>query len=176
MPRVIQVLDRNGDRRVDRNELDLAIVSLRQLDRNRDGELSWEEMMGGPPRPPYGDRGPDGNRGPDGDRPRDNDRPPSRDYGRERESREGPPSSGPPPVEMMLRMFDRNGDKAISRDEAPERMAPAFERFDENGDGKLGADELRAMREGLTRGRTPPERRDDAGGERPRRPPAGDDE
>lgn len=45
----------------------------------------------------------------------------------------------------LLNRFDKNQDKKISYDEAPQRMKENFERHDENGDGYLDADELNTL-------------------------------
>ena len=37
-------LDRNGDGKIDADEIDLAVASLRKLDKNKDGEITREEM------------------------------------------------------------------------------------------------------------------------------------
>lgn len=42
--------------------------------------------------------------------------------------------------------LDKNGDKKISRDEAPERMQQSWDRNDTNGDGVIDAGEFAAMR------------------------------
>jgi len=45
-----------------------------------------------------------------------------------------------------LTQLDKNGDKKISRDEAPEQMAPFFDKLDTNGDGFIDQAEMNAMR------------------------------
>jgi hypothetical protein len=55
--------------------------------------------------------------------------------------------------------FDKDGDKRVSRDEAPEPMRPFFEKLDTNGDGYLDQAEISAIR-----ARRPPG--GDAGGDR----------
>ena len=42
--------------------------------------------------------------------------------------------------------LDKNGDKKLSRDEAPERMQQFFDRADSNSDGHIDASEFAAMR------------------------------
>jgi Ca2+-binding EF-hand superfamily protein len=65
---------------------------------------------------------------------------------------EGPAMSGELLKGIMTR-FDKDGDGALSKEEAPERMAALFDRLDTNGDGKLTAEELTAAggRPGLQR-------------------------
>ncbi len=54
-----------------------------------------------------------------------------------------PPSS----EELIHRLMamDKNGDGVLTKDEVPERMQPLFDRGDTNHDGKLTADEIRAL-------------------------------
>lgn len=62
---LMAALDRNGNGKLEADEIDLAVVSLRRLDKNGDGEVGPEELRGGergPGRPPGGP-GPDGRRG-----------------------------------------------------------------------------------------------------------------
>lgn len=49
---------------------------------------------------------------------------------------------GPPPPDQVLRMFDRDGDQRISRQEAPPPMQRDFDRLDANRDGYITADEM----------------------------------
>lgn len=54
-----------------------------------------------------------------------------------------------PPVSnevfTRLMVMDKNKDGVLTKDEVPERMLPMFDRGDTNHDGKLTADEVRAM-------------------------------
>ena len=49
--------------------------------------------------------------------------------------------------ELLTRLMalDRNGDGVLTKDEVPERMQAMFDRGDTNHDGKLTADEIKAM-------------------------------
>ena len=40
------VLDRNGNGKLEPEEIDLAVASLRKLDKNKDGNVTWEEIGG----------------------------------------------------------------------------------------------------------------------------------
>ena len=52
---VMAALDRNGNGVIEAEEIDLAVVSLRKLDRNKDGRITREEISGsGPARPSRG--------------------------------------------------------------------------------------------------------------------------
>ena len=42
--------------------------------------------------------------------------------------------------------YDKDGDRKVSREEAPERMQQFFDRMDTNGDGQLDAQEIAEMR------------------------------
>jgi len=61
-------------------------------------------------------------------------------------------------VARLLRLFDRDSDQALSREESPDRLRPIFERVDRDGDGKLTREELRPVleRSGRRRGRQTP--------------------
>jgi len=62
-------------------------------------------------------------------------------------------------VARLLRLFDRDSDQTLSREESPERLKVIFERIDRDGDGKLTREELRPVleRSGRHRNRqTPP--------------------
>jgi len=61
--------------------------------------------------------------------------------------------------------FDKDGDKRVSRDEAPEDLRPFFLKLDANGDGFIDQAEIDALR-----ARRPPG--GDAGGDRGGGPPA----
>lgn len=67
-----------------------------------------------------------------------------------------PTGMGASPEETvsLLMSFDKNGDGALTKDEVPERMQGIFRRGDRNHDGKLTAEEIKAMatREGLPSG------------------------
>lgn len=172
-PAFMRVLDDNKDGRISKGEALNVAKLFDELDKNEDGQLDGAELMGFPGRP-GGEREGMGRR-PEGDRPRpEGDRPrpegdrPEGDRPRPEGNRGG---FGP---EAVLARFDENKDKAISKDEAPERMAERFDEIDENGDGKLTADELGKM---FQRGRPDGEGRrregsDQPKGDRPRRPAA----
>lgn len=61
--------------------------------------------------------------------------------------------------EEFIKRFDKNGDKVLDKDEVPPFIAKAFDKADQNSDGKLDqrevADMLRVMR-GMVPSTTPP--------------------
>jgi EF hand len=66
LPPIIQALDTNHDGVISADEIANAAASLLKLDKNGDGQLTMDEMMG--PPPPRRGPGPDG-QGPDGPPP-----------------------------------------------------------------------------------------------------------
>ncbi|MEZ6041664.1 MAG: hypothetical protein R3C20_14250 [Planctomycetaceae bacterium] len=111
----MEALDTNGDHVISAEELENAKASLLTLDKNGDGKLSDEET-----RPPA----PEG-RGPRDGGPRDGG---PRDGG----PRDGGPRDGGP----------RDGGPRDGGPPSPERLVAEAMRFDADGDGKLGRDEL----------------------------------
>ena len=59
----------------------------------------------------------------------------------------GPGGGGGDPAAFIKRL-DKDGDGAVSKEEAPERMKEFFDRLDKNGDGKLTKEEMAAGRPG----------------------------
>ena len=140
---------------------------LARMDANQDGKLklteaeqAFQRLAGSQGRPGRGERGP-GMPGPRGMRPGAGG------------------MNGMPDQAAMFNMFlarlDKDGDKAISLQEAPERMKPRFDRMDQNGDEKIDleewkmaaermADQMRGGRRGDSGEATKPQR--------PKRPPA----
>ena len=99
----------------------MAVASLRKLDKNKDGELTRDELFAGMGRPPGGDRRPGG------------------------------PSAGRRSPEEFLASLDKDGDGKISKAEAPERMVDNWDRVDTNGDGFIDKEERAAMVEAALR-------------------------
>lgn len=118
---VVRAIDANNDGEISAGEIAEAAKALAKLDKNGDGKLTRDEI--GPPP---------------GMRP------------------EGRPGAGAPGArpaagafaEQFLKRLqeaDANGDKKISKDEAPDRIKENFDRMDRNGDGQLDEAELQAM-------------------------------
>lgn len=138
---VLRALDANNDGELSASEIADAAKALAKLDRNGDGKLTRDEI--GPPM------------GAGGDRP--GARPEGRPEGR-------PAAGGGALAEEFLKRLqaaDANGDKKISKEEAPDRLKENFDRADRNGDGQLDEGELKEVFNRLR----------EAGGEQPRRRP-----
>ena len=118
---IMAALDIDGNGEISADEIDLAVASLRKLDRNKDGKLTVEELM------PEGMMGGGMMGGMMGGG-----------------MMGGPGGAAVDPAEMVSRMMqaDVNGDGFIDKEEAPERLQPMFARADTDGDGKLSKDEL----------------------------------
>lgn len=139
---VMMALDANQDGEISASEIDLAVVALKKLDKNRDGKLTQEELV-----PSFEGMGPGGfGAGPGG----------PAGFG-------GGPGFGPPgfggagagglglgggsPEEMAKRLMDNDGDNDgyLSEAELPERLRPLFGRADSNSDKKISRDEIAAL-------------------------------
>jgi Ca2+-binding EF-hand superfamily protein len=140
---IIVALDKNKDGQLSADEINGAVAALKSLDKDGDGIVSTMEMM-----PSGGPRGQAGLPGTD---------------------RAASP-------EMMMRMFanrDADGDGKLSGDEIPEMMRNRLERIDENGDQAIDKDEfakiaaLMGNRGEQGRG---PGRKQDGSGVKPKRP------
>jgi Ca2+-binding EF-hand superfamily protein len=132
---IMMALDTDQDGEISSKEIDLAIVSLKKLDKNGDGKITMEEMMpsmegpggfGGPGGAPGGFGG-----GPGG-------------FG-------GP---GVDPQTMVARLMegDKDNDGYLSESELPERMRPMMTRADTDGDKKISRDELTAVAQRMSQG------------------------
>jgi hypothetical protein len=119
---ILQVLDYNRDGKLQQGEIDMAVVILRRMDRDKDGEISASELSS-PSNRPEGFAG------------RPNNRPPGNPG-------QGGQSRGRIPQFADL---DKDGDGKISLDEAPERMAEHFDEHDTNSDGFIDKKEQDAV-------------------------------
>lgn len=179
-PPIIAALDADKDGVISETEIAAAVSALKTLDKNGDGQLTFDELR--PEHPPHGgpphDGPPEGvfgRRGPDGEQ---------RLRGAGRRGRGGPDGRDrerPSPEKMIEKVMesDEDGDGKISRDEAPERLSRAFDRIDANGDGFIDRSELEeaAQRMGRGRGRRRGPRGDGEGrGKRDQRPESDDTE
>lgn len=94
---------------------------------------------------------------------------------REGGNRKGPPEGGSPGPQMFQR-FDENGDGKLSEDEVPPRMKERFSKLDQDGDGYLTPDELKNAMQGRMGGKPgkkkPGSENDSENKERPKRPPS----
>ncbi|MEM8666496.1 MAG: EF-hand domain-containing protein [Planctomycetota bacterium] len=176
---VMAALDANKDGRISSDEIENAAVALRKLDKNRDGQLTMDEIrpQGGGTFTGRRGQGAEGGQGRPGGaqgRPGSAQGRPGGTQGRP--GMQGQQGRG----EFMARMFqqrDANKDGKLSGDEIPEQMAGRLDRIDTDGDQAISKKELESAmsRAGSSRqrggdqGGTP-------GGDRPRRPPTGDDQ
>jgi hypothetical protein len=115
---LLMAIDKNKDGELSEEEIDGAISALKTLDKNRDRRLDASEL-----RPNF-----------------------------ERVGMPGQPSTpeGPNPagnIDTMLQRImsqDQNGDQKLNRDELPEGLRQLLEQNDRNSDGQLDQEELRA--------------------------------
>ena len=113
----MMALDADQDGTISANEIDMAVVALKKLDKNKDGKLTMDELM---PSFEGGFGGPGG---------------PGGAFG------------GGNPQEMVTRLMegDKDNDGYLSESELPERMRPMMSRADTDGDKKLSREELTAV-------------------------------
>lgn len=156
-PPIIAALDSDADGIISASEIAGAIVALKTLDKNEDGELTMEELHQQRPGrggPPHGEFDPRGHGRPEGD-PGD----PGADGRRGRRVERGKRKKrgGPPTPEKFIEKSmksDADGDGIISKDEAPERILRRFDQIDADGNGLIEKTELEeaAKRIGQRRG------------------------
>ena len=131
---VFAAMDTNGDGKLSREELYAATESLKKLDRDGDGTVTKREAGMGKTQA-------------SGARP-----------GAPGGSTAGGPQAAEGMAKMMLerlKQADTNGDKKISKDEAPERMKENFDRIDRNGDGFIDEAEAKEMISMMAKGGAP---------------------
>jgi hypothetical protein len=139
-PLIIAALDANHDGIIDSNEIANASAALKTLDKNGDGQLTFDEIF--PPRP----------------------------NGSSNTNQPGPGFKGGPgghrhPEPPIVAALDTNHDGVIDANEIANASA-ALKTLDKNGDGELTPDELRPPRpprpDDMDGNRPPPS--DDMGG------------
>jgi Ca2+-binding EF-hand superfamily protein len=130
-PPLVRALDTDADGEISAEEIAAASKSLAKLDRNGDGKLTREEIGPPPGMMRLGEGRPEG-------------RPGARPGG---PPNAGAPDTGPFAEQFLSRLkeADTNGDKQLSREEAPERLKERFDQIDRNGDGQLDQAELKTM-------------------------------
>ena len=147
-PKFFQLLDRDNNGRISKDELAKAADLLAELDENKDGQLDPREMMG----PPPAEAGREGGRPPmpagERERPRESDRArpdasrkPQEGDARREGDRPRPEGDRPKPEADRPR---GEGDRPKEGDrgaKAPAADAEFFKRLDKNGDGKISKEE-----------------------------------
>lgn len=115
------ILDTDRDGKISKDELAKAAEHLAKLDKNSDGFITPDELPAGPPPGALGGR-----------------------------ARRGQADGAPPAGRgaEFFSQFDKDGDKKLSKDEAPERLKTRFGELDKNSDGFLDATELAGARRG----------------------------
>ncbi len=156
---IMMVLDADQDGTISAEEIDMAVVALKKLDKNKDGKLTMDELM-----PSFEGMGPGGPGGFGGG-----------GFG-------GGPGgggfNGGNPQEMVTRLMegDKDNDGYLSESELPERMRAVMSRADTDGDKKLSREELTVVAQrqmqagGGGRGEGPGRAPREGEQERPRRP------
>lgn len=173
-PPIIAALDTDADGVISSSEIDRAVIALKTLDKNGDGNITVEELRperaghggapeggpgqrrrGGPegdefgrPGPPEGGPGQRRNRGPEGD-DFGQSGPPEGGPGQRRNRSRG---EGPSPEKLVEKLMesDTDGDGLISRDEASDRLLRGFDRIDSDGNGSIDKLEIEQMAKRIT--------------------------
>ncbi len=116
-PAIDTTLDANSNGVIDAEEINTSYTTIVELDKNDDGQLSFQECMGKP-------------------KEREQQRPPE-------SSGEG--SGRPHPAPPIFTALDTNGDKVIDDSEINDAPTTLL-KLDINGDGSLSRDECRPAR------------------------------
>ena len=126
---IVAALDANRDGKLDKAELREAAGALRNLDKNKDGQITIDELSGPGGQRRGGERG-----GPSGERP----------PGQAGGPKGTQPGDGPrqPWILVHADEIDLDMNGIISRDEIVGEATKAFAGYDANSDGKLTAAEL----------------------------------
>ena len=148
LPAMFRVLDSDGNGRINKSELADAAEKLASLDTNNDGEIDPRELFARPRREGRkSDVRPNNRRrnrprrpAIEGDKTPDSDSPRVNTSNRRGGTR--PKASGADNAKRFFERFDSDGDKAISKDESPERLKRRFDQLDSDANGSLTANEL----------------------------------
>ncbi|MCZ6795592.1 MAG: hypothetical protein O7J95_18465 [Planctomycetota bacterium] len=119
---VFRLLDTDGDGQLSKQEVNRLVKLVKSADKNKDGNISRQELTAAMTRKaPTNEKG-KRKRGP----------------GKTAAGKAG----GANVAARTLRRLDKNGDSVISREEAKGRLAKRFDQVDANADGKLDEGEL----------------------------------
>lgn len=136
---MLRFLDKNTDTKVTAEEFSGLKALFTNLDRDTNGSLTVEEL-----NPLYQSlmRREGGGPGGQGGQGRQGEGRGQGQGGQGGQGRQGEP--GGQRQMMTFAEMDKNGDKKLTQDELPERMAPMIERLDQNKDGALDETEWNA--------------------------------
>lgn len=136
-------LDKNGDGKLNSEELRRSAALLEEMDADRDGQLDLREFFGLAGRGSY-----DAEPSAKGSEKGSGQPEPGRPSGGAKSGGTGGAIGGAnPPAKPgrdgAYQQFDTNGDGKVSRSEAQGRLKKNFQKIDANGDGFLERDEIR---------------------------------
>jgi len=160
VPAFFRKLDRNGDGKLSRAELNAAAQLLDEFDVDHDGQLNMAELFGRPAgrvemRSTPSTGGGAGNTRPGPESGKKGEKDPQRPRVVAPAVTPDAPAKGNARPAGAFRRFDQDGDGKVSREEAPPNLKRNFEKLDTNGDGYLDPAELRKA---LEQFRAPPAR------------------
>ncbi len=120
---VLKHLDKDGNGSISKSEAPERMAShFDKLDANGDGAVTLDELKAAFKK--RGERGERGGRGPGG---------------------KGFGGKGRPTPEDFIKRFDKDGNGTVSRGELPEKMQQKFDKIDQNSDGAIDVNEVKAL-------------------------------
>jgi len=128
---VVAAIDSDGDHTITAQEIQNAAASLKALDKNRDGQLTSDEVHGDREGGRRGQGGPPGAGGPGNGRPGEQGGP-----GAGPQGGHGPGPGGPPTVEQFMSRamtFDADKDGMLNQAELQKMAAAVIEEMSQRG-------------------------------------------